>query len=116
MPRFISPDQRLSVIDEWLNGESREDIALTHNIGSSTVYNIVLEWSKSIGIEKADVLRELGVALKKNGLTVFDCAKGFRILNIFKKYGIKEEDEVADRVPHFLKDIYLNCQEAGLSV
>ena len=50
-----------------------------HNIGSGTVYNIVHEWSNSICIEKADVLRELGVALKKNGLTVFYCAKGFSI-------------------------------------
>jgi hypothetical protein len=116
MPRYISPEQRFSVIEDWLNGETREDIAKKHNIGSSTVYNIVQEWSNSIGIEKAEVLRELAILLKKNGLTVFDCAKGFRILNIFKKYGIKEEDEAGDRVTHFLKEIYLKCYEVNLSV
>jgi hypothetical protein len=114
MPRYISPEQRLSVIEDWLNGETRENIALKHNIGSGTVYNIVQEWSNSIGIDKAEVLRELALLLKKNGLTVFDCAKGFRILNIFKKYGIKEEDEAGDRVTHFLKEIYLKCQEVNL--
>jgi hypothetical protein len=49
-------------------------------------------------------LRELAVQLKKNGLSVFDCAKGVRILNIFKKYGIKEV-EIEDGVTYFLKEI-----------
>lgn len=53
------------------------------------------EWSNSIGIEKAEVLRELAEKLKKNELTVSDCAKGSRIVTIFKKYGLKEEDEAA---------------------
>jgi predicted nucleic acid-binding Zn-ribbon protein len=116
MPRYISPDEKLSVIGDWLDGDSREDIAIKHNIGSGTVYNYVHEWSNSIGIEKAAVLRELSIQLKKNGLTVSDCAKGFRTVMIFKKYGIKEEDELADRVTYFLKEIYLKCQEANLPV
>jgi uncharacterized coiled-coil DUF342 family protein len=51
----------------------------------------------------------------KNRLTVSDCAQGFRMVSIFKKYGIKE-DEVSDRVTYFLNEIYLKCQEANLSV
>jgi prefoldin subunit 5 len=115
MPRFIHPDEKISVIEDWLNGENREDSAIKHNIGSGTVYNIVQDWSNRIGIEKAEILRELAIQLKKNGLTVFDCAKGFRMVTIFKKYGIKE-DETADRVTYFLKEIYLKCQEVNLSV
>ena len=65
MPRFISPDEKISVIGDWLDGETREDIASKHKIGSGTVYNIVYEWSNKFGIEKADVLRELAVKLKK---------------------------------------------------
>ncbi|HJU59065.1 MAG TPA: helix-turn-helix domain-containing protein [Nitrososphaeraceae archaeon] len=116
MPRYIPPDDKLSVIEDWLYGETREDIARKHNIGSGTVYNYVHEWSNKLGIEKAEVLRELAIQLKKNGLTVNDCAKGFRIVTIFKKYGLKEEDEAADRVTYFLKEIYLKCQEANLPV
>ncbi|HET9807609.1 MAG TPA: hypothetical protein VFP49_11920 [Nitrososphaeraceae archaeon] len=116
MPRYIPPDEKLSVIGDWLDGETREDIAIKHNIGSGTVYNYVHEWSNSIGIKKAVVLRELSIQLKKNGLTVSDCAKGFRMVMVFKKYGIKEEDEVADRVTYFLKEIYLKCQEVNLPV
>jgi transposase len=81
MPRYISSEQKLSLIGDWLNGENREDIAIRNNIGSSTVYNIVHEWSNSTGIEKTEVLRELAIQLKENGLIVFDCAKGFAITN-----------------------------------
>lgn len=68
MPRIISTDEKLSVIEDWLAGETREDIAIKHNIGSETVYNIVNEWSNSIGIEKADVSRELATKKKKKDL------------------------------------------------
>jgi hypothetical protein len=51
MPRIITLHEKLSVIDAWLSGESRNDIAIKHNIGSGTVYNIVQEWSNGIGYE-----------------------------------------------------------------
>ena len=98
----------------WLNGESRNDIAKKHNIGSGTVYNIVQEWSNDIGdAQQADRLRELAIKLNKNGLTVSDCAKGLRMLRMLKKYGI-QDDEESRKSPYFLKEIYTKCQEVGL--
>ena len=115
MPRIITLHEKLSVIDAWLSGESRNDIAIQHNIGSGTVYNIVQEWSNEIGDgQLANRLRELGRKLKKNGLTVSDCAKGLRMLMILKKYGIKD-DESQEKVPYFLKEIYAKCQEVGIT-
>jgi hypothetical protein len=81
MPRIITLDEKLSVIDDWLRGESRNDIVLKHNIGSGTVYNIVEEKSNEFAVQRADRLRELAIKLKNNGLTVSDCAKGLRIFN-----------------------------------
>ncbi len=115
MPRIISPNEKSSVIGDWLEGKTREKIALKHNIESGTVYNIVQEWSNKLGIEKTDLLRELAVNLNKNGLTVNDCAKGFRMVMIFKKYRIKE-DELEDGITYFLKEIYLKCQEHNLTI
>ena len=114
MPRFITLDEKLSVIDDWLRGESRNDIAIKHKIGSGTVYNIVEEWSNGFAVQRADRLRELGIQLKNNGLTVSDCAKGLRMLMIFKKYGILE-DEDQEKVTYFLKEVYTQCQEVGLT-
>ena len=115
MPRIISPDEKNSVIGDWLDGDTRENIAVKHNIGSGTVYNIVQEWSNRIGLQKANVLRELAVKLKKNGLTASDCSKGFRMIMIVKKYGI-QEDQLEDGITYFLKEIYLKCQELNLTI
>jgi len=116
MPRIITSHEKLSVIDHWLCGESRIDIAIKHNIGSGTVYNIVQEWSNGFGddAQLANRLRELGIKLKKNGLTVSDCAKGLRMLMMLKRYGIKD-DESQEKVPYFLKEVYTRCQEVGLT-
>ena len=114
MPRIITLEEKHSVIENWLKGESREDIAIKHKIGSGTVYNIVQEWANGIGVHIADRLRVLSIKLNKNGLTATDCAKGLRILMVFKKYGITE-DEDKDRVTDFLKEIYTQCQEVGLT-
>ena len=115
MPRIITLEEKNSVIDDWLSGESRNDIAVKHNIGGSTVYNIVEEWSNEIGAQLANRLRELGIKLKKNGLTVSDCARGLRMLMMLKKYGIKDDDESQEKVPYFLKEIYAKCQEVGFT-
>jgi hypothetical protein len=114
MPRIISPEEKISVIGDWLDGETRENIAVKHNIGSGTVYNIVQQWSNRIGLQKANVLRVLAVKLKKNGLTASDCSKGFRMIMIVKKYGI-QEDQLEDGITYFLKEIYLKCQELKLT-
>ncbi len=45
MPRIIYPEEKISVIGDWLDGETREKIVVKHNIGSGTVYNIVQEWT-----------------------------------------------------------------------
>ena len=59
-------------------------------------------------------MRELAIKLKKNGLTVSDCAKGLRLLRMLKKYGIQDDEENQEKVPYFLKEIYAACQEVGL--
>ena len=114
MPRIITSDEKLAVIDDWLSGESRKDIAIKHNMGNGTVYYIVQEWSNGIGKQQADRLREIAIKLKQNGLTVSDCAKGLRMLMMLKKYEI-EDDENEERVTYFLKEIYTKCQEVGLT-
>ena len=39
MPRFITVEEKLSVIDDWLRGEPRNEIAIKRDMGSGTVYN-----------------------------------------------------------------------------
>ena len=114
MPRIITSDEKLAVIDDWLSGESRIDIAKKHNIANGTVYNIIQEWSNGINAQRADRLREIAIKLKQNGLTVSGCAIGLRMLMMLKKYEI-EDNEIEERVTYFLKEIYTKCQEVGLT-
>jgi hypothetical protein len=116
MPRIISFDEKLAVIDDWLHGESRNNIARKQSMGSGTVYNILQEWSNEVGAQRANSLRIIAIKLKKNELTVSDCAKGLRMLMIFRKYGIKDDDDDdQEKVIHFLKEVYTKCQEVGLT-
>ena len=114
MPRIITSHEKLAIIDDWLSGESRYDIAIKHNVGNGNVYNIVQEWSKEIGQQGADRLREIAIKLKQNGLTISDCAKGLRMLMLLKKYEI-EDDENEERVTYFLNELYSKSQEVGLT-
>jgi hypothetical protein len=119
MPRIITLDEKLAVIDDWLMGKSRNEISVRRSMGSGTVYNIVQEWSNEFGGQRADKLRGLAIKLKNNGLTVGDCAKGLRMLMIFRRYGIKDDDDDnnddQEKVIHFLKEVYTKCQEVRLS-
>jgi hypothetical protein len=114
MPRIISLDEKLAVIDDWLSAESRNEIAIKRNIGNGTVYNIIQEWRNGIGVTKADRLRDIAIQLKKTGLSITDCATGLRMLMILKKYGIKENDD-QEHLIYFLKEIYTRCQEVGFT-
>ena len=114
MPRIITLDEKLSVIDNWLHGKSRANIARKQSMGSGTVYNIVHEWTNEVGAQRATRLRVIAIKLKEIGLTVSDCAKGLRMLMIFGKYGIKD-DEDQEKVIQFLKEVYTKCQEVGLT-
>ena len=118
MPRIITSDEKIAVIDDWLMGISRNEIAIRRSMGSGTVYNIVQEWSDQLGGQRANKLRVLAVKLKNHGLTVGDCAKGLRMLMIFRRYGIKDDNnnnEDQEKVIHFLKEVYTKCQEVILS-
>ena len=53
LPHFkcIKVSEKLSIIGDWLDLETRKNIPINHNIVSVTVSNIVQVWSSSIGIE-----------------------------------------------------------------
>jgi hypothetical protein len=77
-----------AVIDAWLKGETRENIAPEFNISTGSVSNIIEQWENRIGVYDAKNLRELGLGLKKAGITPRQCVDGLRITNIINQLGI----------------------------
>src|SRR5918995_4917394 len=109
--RIPIPDHiRSAVIDAWMKGKSRDKIASEFNISTGSVSNIIEQWQNKIGVFEANNLRELGLALKKAGISPIQCANGLRINNILNQLGI-DDDHLFD----FLKKLYNESKEQKLS-
>ena len=98
-----------AIIDAWLMGKTRDNIASEFNISTGSVSNIIDQWQNRIGLFEANNLRKLGLALKKTGISPVQCVVGLRINNIIKQLGI-DEDHLFD----FLTKIYNGSKEQKL--
>ena len=98
-----------AIIDAWLMGKTRDNIASEYNISTGSVSNIKEEWQNRIGVFDANNLRELGLALKKAAMTPIQCANGLRINNILNQLCI-DENHLLD----FLKKVYNESKEQKL--
>lgn len=97
------------VIQQWLEGKPRNDIAADNGLSDGAVTNIVNEWKHNLGFSLADDLRELAVTMKRVGVTASRCALGFRVAMIMLNMGVKEDD-----FESYILDIYNRCKDLGL--
>src|SRR5918995_6689177 len=108
--RIPIPDHiRSAVINSWMRGNSRDNIASEFNISTGSVSNTIEQWQNRIGVFDANNLRELALALKKAGMSTLQCADGLRISNLIKQLGIGEE-----HLHDFLNKLYNGCKEQRL--
>lgn len=108
--RIPTPEHiKSAVIDAWIMGKTRDEIALEFNISKGSVSNIIQQWQNRIGVFDANNLRELGLALKKAGISPVQCVDGLRITNIIKQLGIDEE-----HLSDFLNKLYNGSKEQRL--
>jgi hypothetical protein len=110
MPLRIPSDVRAAVIRDWMSGKSRDGIARDNSVSAGAVSNIVEEWGRAMTQGDAVALRELGIMLKKSGITAPQCAMGFRLASIMKELGVDE-----DTFRHFISEIYKQCKDIGLA-
>jgi hypothetical protein len=105
------PDYMKSlVIRQWLSGVQRDKIAGDSGWSAGAVTNVVNEWRRGLGEEVIDDLRELGVSLRKSGITPAQCALGHRTAMLISKSGVKEEE-----LDSFILDLYNRLIDLGLS-
>ena len=110
MPAKLPGAVKSIVIQQWLQGKPRNDIAAENGVSPGAVTNMVNEWRHNLGFAVADELRELAVTMKKIGISAAQCALGFRIATIMLNIGVKE-----DSIESFILDVYNRCKEIGLS-
>src|SRR5215813_3772241 len=109
MPARLPTHVKALVIQQWLQGRPRNDIAAENDVSSGAVTNIVNEWRRNLGFAAADELRELAVTMRKVGITAAQCALGFRITTVMLRIGVKE-----DALEPFILDVYNRCQDIGI--
>ena len=84
------------VIQSYLNGKTLDQIAKETGISKGTVYNLVKLWKDKLGSIGIEEIREFAIIVSKSGLTIQECAQGFRIAQILKELGINDEFEDGD--------------------
>jgi hypothetical protein len=112
------------VIQGFLNGKSMDQITSETNVSKGKVHYLINDWKKEIGIPYIDELREFSVTVRKSGISIGQCAQGFRMISILRNLGIQDGDD-DDGIDNkyggnykefssFIEDIYKNCKREGV--
>jgi predicted nucleic acid-binding Zn-ribbon protein len=109
LPVKLPENIKSSVIQQWLQGKTRDSIAMDTGLSAGAVTNIINEWRQGLGYPLADELRELATTFKKIGITASQCALGFRLATIMIKLGVDEKE-----FESFISDIYDKCKKLDL--
>jgi hypothetical protein len=106
------------VIRDYLNGKTRKQISEDNNTSTGNVSNITNEWKRRIGKPEAEEIRELVSLVRKSGLSVKQCADGYRTMQLMKISGIIDDNDNdkdnSEEFVAFVKDVYLNCKNADI--
>ncbi len=116
---MISSQVEELIIRNYLSGHSRDEIAEETSVATGSVSNKVNEWKKRLAAPDIEELRRFAVNMKKSGITMKQCAKGLRFLQLLKGLGIIiENDDIdsdLDSLSFFINEIYTKCKERGIT-
>jgi hypothetical protein len=90
---------KIKVLNQWLNGMSRDDIAINNKISGGSVSNIIQDF-KNDDIPDIDLLRGVAVGLKKQNLDLTQFARSMRLRKILDNLELPE-----DRIENFLEHL-----------
>ena len=81
------------VIQGYLNGKTRDSISKEIGISAGGVSNTIKEWKREIRVPEIEALRDFAITVKKSGLSMQQCAQGYRMAQLMKGLGIDDDDE-----------------------
>lgn len=91
-------------------GYPRILIANECHISTGAVSSIAAEWKYTVGPDLANLIRGIGVTLRKLRMSPAQCMTGLRVANLVDRIGLDE-----DSIEAFLSDVYTRLQEAGVN-
>lgn len=102
MTSRLPPEIREQVLTLWLRAFSRDEIAKIVGIGSGTISEIVKEYNqRNPGF---DLLRELVVAIRKEGTNVKHFAPAMRLQRLLESHGL-----TAEQIESFIANAAIQC-------
>jgi hypothetical protein len=98
------------VIRQWTDGLTRENIAKKHDIGAGTVTAIIQEARKQEEYQDIDLLRQVSMRLKQEGLELALPGFATRVKKIMEENGINE-----DQIEPIIQDFAAYCLKHNVS-
>jgi hypothetical protein len=99
---------KIKVIDEWMQGNSRDKIAQSNGIGKGTVSSIIQQ-AKSNNSD-IDLLRDLAVKMKRESLDLNYFSSSVRLKKVLDRLEISE-----DKIEAFLEKVDIHCFKKNAS-
>ena len=85
-------------------------------LSKGTVNNIIQDWRSKIMGTNIEEIRTFTSEVRKSGITIEECAQGFRIVQLLKKFGINDEFDVSiNRVDEF-EDLDLDANNSDFII
>jgi hypothetical protein len=110
MPGRLPEFTRSAIIQKWLEGKSRNQIAIECNVSQGAVSGTIDDWKKSVGVSLAEQLRDLLLAGGRSGISVVECAQGYRTFRMLSNLHVDE-----DKAGPFLGETVNRCIGIGIS-
>jgi hypothetical protein len=111
MTKKIESNIEFKVKQNWLMGMARDENAADCGISTDSVSNIIKTFLDSLAGYDVESIREFVVHLRKENLTVKECALGYRYKNILDNLGISDDENLQI----FLKDAYRLCNQLDVN-
>jgi hypothetical protein len=95
----------------WLQGKTRDEIAMEAQISSGSASNIIKSWLKGLDSTEYSAARDLAVQSRKCGMNVKECAEAHRLKNLLKCSGDSSSYEKTEMIVTNIKN---TCMDLGL--
>ena len=82
-------------------------------VSKGTVNNIIQDWRSNIVGTNIEEIRAFTSEVRKSGITIEECAQGFRIVQLLKKFNINDEFDVSVNEEDEYEDLDLDVDESS---
>ena len=98
------------VIQDYLNGISRDQTAKRRRISAGSVSNIISNWKQQMQNSNVEEIRSFSKIVFKSNISVYQCARGYRMERILNNLGVYDDHDIFEH-EHEIEQNYDDRQE-----